>query len=180
MKSRFLSTLAPIALAASLSFAVPAAFAKSPAEWQAIASKATVSLDQAIAKAAEAGKGTVIDIELDDGDGAGPRFESKVATPAGETLEIWVNAATGEATLHKQKGKTDSKDAKRIKDAKITVAQAVESALKATPGTPIAAELDSDWGKTSYQVEVLQQDGTVKKVKIDAADGSHTRSKKAN
>ena len=72
MKSRFLSTLAPIALAASLSFAVPAAFAKSPAEWQAIASKATVSLDQAIAKAAEAGKGTVIDIELDDGDGAGP------------------------------------------------------------------------------------------------------------
>ena len=180
MKSRFLNTLAPVALAASLSFAVPAAFAKSPAEWQALASKTTVTLDQAIAKAAEAGQGKVIDIELDDDDGAAPRFEAKVATPAGNTVEVWVNAVSGEAAVHKQKGKTPSKDVKRMKESRISLTQAVETALKGTPGTPVGAELDSNWGKASYDVEVLQQDGSVMKVKIDAANSAVIRSKKAD
>lgn len=180
MHSRFLKTLAPIAVAASLTFSVPAAFAKSPAEWQALASKASVSLDQAMVKAAEAGKGKVIDIELDAGDGAVARYESKVATPAGETVEIWVNATSGDAAVHKHKGKTKSKDVRRIKEAKITLAQAVKVALKSTPGTPVGAELDSNWGKASYDVDVLLQDGSIMKVKIDAVDSSVIRTKKSD
>ena len=169
---------APLALAAALSLGSVAVMAKSPAQWQAIVSQSKVSLDQAMEKAAQAVAGKVIDIELETGDGTAPRYEADVVTPAGQRVVVWVNATTGDAAEHQQKGKAKSKDLKHMSDAKITIAQAVEAALKSTSGTAIAAELDSNWGKASYDVKVLQADGTVMKVKIDAVDSSVIRTKK--
>ncbi len=172
-----MNRFAPIALAASLAFASAAAMAKSPAEWLALSSKTSVTLEQALDKAAQAGSGTVIDIELKKSD-AGPRYEADVVNAAGERHEIYIDAANGNVVKQKAKGKEKAKNLDRMKEAKITLPQAIETALKTAAGKPVAAELDNHWGKVSYDVEVLQQDGTVSKVKIDAVDSSVLRTKK--
>ena len=95
--------------------------------------------------------------------------EKKAPSPAQQAQQEKMKSCNAEAK---------SKDLKHMSDAKITIAQAVEAALKSTSGTAIAAELDSNWGKASYDVKVLQADGTVMKVKIDAVDSSVIRTKK--
>jgi uncharacterized membrane protein YkoI len=64
------------------------------------------------------------------------------------------------------------------KDAKASLPQAIQSATTHTPGTAVSAELDNHWGTTSYQVNVLQADGVLMEVKVDAADGRVIRAKR--
>ncbi len=66
-------------------------------------------------------------------------------------------------------------DRQRLEKAKSTIEQAIQAATRHTPGTPVSAELDSHWGQTSYQVEVLQANGTLMEVKIDAVGGEVIR-----
>ncbi|MEG0447214.1 MAG: PepSY domain-containing protein, partial [Comamonas sp.] len=47
-----------------------------------------------------------------------------------------------------------------------------------TPGKPVEAQLDSDWGKTSYKVKLLQADNVVTSVRLDAETGKVTGTKK--
>lgn len=165
------STLAAALVAGS-------AMAKSPAEWQALTAPVTVSLSQAVGSAIKLVPGKVIGAELDDGDGAGTRYELEVLTPAGESVEVWVNAGTGQAVLHKNDGKAKRKDVKRSQEASQSIEQAITAATAHTAGKPVAAELDNHWGKTVYQVDVLQADGTLMELKVDAVDGKVIRAKK--
>ncbi|MBB1648737.1 PepSY domain-containing protein [Delftia sp. UME58] len=167
-----------IALALTCATAALPAAAKSVAEWQTITSQAKIPLEQAITRATQAVPGKAIEAQLDDGDGMGPRYEVEVITPAGDSVEVWVNAITGQAAQHKNDGAAKRKDRQRLEKAKSTIEQAIQAATKHTPGTPVSAELDSHWGQTSYQVEVLQANGTLMEVKIDAAGGEVIRAKK--
>lgn len=164
-------------LALSLATASLAAQAASPAQWQALTSQVQVKLEQAIDNATQAVAGQVVDIELDDGDGAGPRYEAQVLTPAGDSVEVWVNSANGQAAQHAQDGKGKRKDIERAQTAKISITQAVQAALAHTPGKAVKAELDSHWGQTVYKVDVLQADHTVMEVKLNAADGTIIRAR---
>ncbi|HEY4665272.1 MAG TPA: PepSY domain-containing protein [Comamonas sp.] len=165
-----------IALAASsLSLGVQA---KSPAQWQALTSNLQVSLEQAIGHATQAVPGKVLEIELDDGDGAGVRYEAQVLTPAGDSVEVWVDGSNGQARQHEHDGKAKRKDVQRAQEAKIDITQAIKAATSHTPGKAIKAELDNHWGTVSYQVDVLQADHTVMEVKLNAADGSVIRAKR--
>jgi uncharacterized membrane protein YkoI len=166
------------ALVLSAGAVVLPAHAKSSAEWQALAAQATVTLQQAMEKAVAAVPGQVIEAKLDKGDGVSPRYEVEVITPTHEHVEVWVNVSTGQANQHKNEGKAKSKDLKRLGEAKTTIAAALQAATAHTPGKAVGAELDSHWGTTSYQVDVLQADGTLMEVKIDAATGKVLRSKK--
>jgi uncharacterized membrane protein YkoI len=58
------------------------------------------------------------------------------------------------------------------KEAKVTIDQAIKTALDKVPGTPVEAELEKKHGKTVWEVEVLGADGKVTEVHIDAADGT--------
>ena len=89
-----------------------------------------------------------------------------------------MNARTGAAALEKNKGKTDAKHLKRLADTSITLAQAVDAAIVALPGKPLEAQLDSDWGKTSYKVKLLGADQTVMKVRLDPVTGVVTDQEK--
>lgn len=168
--------LSALALAAAL--ACSGVAAKSPAEWQNLTAQAKVSLVQAIERATQAVPGKAIDAELGDGKHAGVRYEVEVITPAGDSVEVWVDAATGQASQHKNDGKAKRKDLQRLEEAKASIHQAIQSATAHTPGTPVNAELDAHWGKTSYQVDVLQADGALMEVKVDAADGKVIRAKR--
>lgn len=171
-------TATPYLLALSLACAGLNAQAASPAQWQALTNQVQVSIEQAIGHATQAVPGTVIEIELDDGDGAGPRYEAQVLTPAGDSIEVWVNGANGQAAQHEHDGKAKRKDIQRAQTAKITIDQAVQAALAHTPGKAVKAELDSHWGTTTYQVDVLQANHTVMEIKLDAADGKVIRARR--
>lgn len=173
--SRLHQTALTALAAATLSVA---AYAKTPAEWQALTGSAQVSLEQAMQASTKAVPGKVLEIEIDDGDGADTRYEAEVLTPTGDQAEVWVNAATGQASLHQNDGPAKRKDKKRAADAKITIEQAIGAATAHTPGKAVKAKLDSHFGTTTYEVDVLQADHTVMEVKINAADGKVISSKR--
>ena len=71
------------------------------------------------------------------------------------------------------KGKHDEGHvADLVKDAKVTIDQAIKTALEKVPGTAVEAELEKKHDKTVWEVEVLGADGKVTEVHIDAATGT--------
>lgn len=172
---RFVHTTLATLVAATFSLG---AYAKTPAQWQALTSTAPISLEQAMQASTKAVPGTVLEIEIDDGDGAGSRYEAEVLTATGEEAEVWVNATTGQAALHKNDGAAKRKDKARVADAKISMAQAIAAATAHTAGKPVKAKLDSHFGTTTYEIDVLQADHTLMEVKLNAADGKVMSSKR--
>lgn len=65
----------------------------------------------------------------------------------------------------------DSKITDLVKEAKVTIDQAIKTASEKVPGTVVEAELEKKHGKTVWEVEVLGADGTITEVHIDAATG---------
>jgi uncharacterized membrane protein YkoI len=66
----------------------------------------------------------------------------------------------------------DGKVADLVKDAKVTIDQAIKTALEKVPGTVVEAELEKKHGKTVWEVEIVGGDGAVTEVHIDAATGA--------
>lgn len=173
---KFLST-SRTALVLALAAAGFAAHAKSPAQWQALTAPLQVTLEQAIDKATQAVPGKVLEIELDDGDGAGVRYEAEVLTSTQERVEVWVDGATGMARTHKHKGQAKDKHVQRLQAAKLSVQQAIAAATAHTAGKAIKAELDEHRGSPVYKVDVLQADHTVMEIELDANDSKVLRAK---
>jgi uncharacterized membrane protein YkoI len=71
--------------------------------------------------------------------------------------------------------------AELVKEAKVTVDQAIKTATEKVPGTVVEAELEKGHDKTIWEVEVVGADGKVTEVHIDAATGAviDTEDKKA-
>ena len=73
------------------------------------------------------------------------------------------------------KGKKDKEEDAHVtdlmKDAKVTIDQAIKTASEKAPGTIVEAELEKKHGKTVWEVEVVGADGNVTEVHIDAASG---------
>lgn len=70
---------------------------------------------------------------------------------------------------------SDDKDAKigdLLKDAKVTIDQAIKAALDKKPGTAVEAELERKHDKTVWEVEVVGADGKTSEIHIDAATGA--------
>ena len=59
-----------------------------------------------------------------------------------------------------------------VKDAKVTIDQAIKTASEKVSGTVVEAELEKKHDKTVWEVEVLGADGNVTEVHIDAATGA--------
>ncbi|MGH7183013.1 MAG: PepSY domain-containing protein [Nitrospiraceae bacterium] len=56
-----------------------------------------------------------------------------------------------------------------VKDATMTIDQAIKTASETVPGTVVEAELEKKHGKTVWEVEVLGTDGNVTEGHIDAS-----------
>ena len=173
--NRTWTSRAALALTAgTLAFSV---HAKSPAEWQALTTPLQVTLEQAIQHATQAVPGKVVEVDLDDGDGAGVRYEVQVVTPQNQRMEVWVDGASGQARMHKDEGEFKGRHLERLQSTKIDIQQAVQAATAHTAGRAVKAELDSHRGTTTYQVDVLQADHTVMEIQLDANDGKVLRAK---
>ncbi|HKN87805.1 MAG TPA: PepSY domain-containing protein [Nitrospiraceae bacterium] len=97
--------------------------------------------------------------------------------PAGLTLALVVGAlllfnipAWSDSKGKKDKGE-DAHVTDLMKEAKITIEQAIKTAAEKAPGTIVEAELEKKHGKTVWEVEVVGADGAVTEVHIDAASG---------
>ncbi|MEU5987955.1 PepSY domain-containing protein [Spirillospora sp. NPDC047418] len=53
----------------------------------------------------------------------------------------------------------------------VSLAQAVDAALKAAPGTVAEIELDDEHGRTAWEVDIVAANGERRDVTVDAADG---------
>ncbi|HEY5627597.1 MAG TPA: PepSY domain-containing protein [Nitrospira sp.] len=58
------------------------------------------------------------------------------------------------------------------KDAKVTIDQAIKTALEKVSGTAVEADLEKKHDKTVWEVEILGADGKVTEVHIDASTGT--------
>ena len=71
-----------------------------------------------------------------------------------------------------KKGKEEEGNvAELVKDAKVTIDQAIKTASDKVQGTAVEAELEKKHGKTIWEVEIVGADGKVTEVHIDAAPG---------
>jgi uncharacterized membrane protein YkoI len=70
-----------------------------------------------------------------------------------------------------KKGKEDEHAAALVKDAKVTIEDAIKTAMGKVSGTAVEAELEKKHGKTVWEVEIVDADGKVTEVHIDAASG---------
>lgn len=155
------------------------ALAKSAAEWLALTGAVQIGLNQAVERAQAVVPGKAIDAELEEGKkGAAPYYSVTLISPVNEEIKLRVNASTGDAAVEKNKGQAEAKHVKRLADAGITLVQAVDAAIVALPGKPLEAQLDSDWGKTSYKVKMLRADQTVMKLRLDPVSGAVTGQEK--
>ncbi|MEW6247499.1 MAG: PepSY domain-containing protein [Nitrospirota bacterium] len=96
------------------------------------------------------------------------RFGIVAVTVMGSTLALSAPAWSDE------KGKKDKEEAKvseLVKDAKVTIDQAIKTASEKVQGTVVEAELEKKHGKTVWEVEIVGTDNKVTEVHIDAATG---------
>lgn len=74
------------------------------------------------------------------------------------------------------KGKKEKEEegnvAEMVKDAKVTVDQAIKTATEKVQGTVVEAELEKKHGKTIWEVEIVGTDGKVMEIHIDAGTGA--------
>ncbi|GJL48790.1 MAG: hypothetical protein NPIRA01_00170 [Nitrospirales bacterium] len=54
---------------------------------------------------------------------------------------------------------------------KVTMAEAIEAAVKTVPGKAVAAEIDTEDDRTVFEVEIIDTAGKTKEVYIDGQTG---------
>jgi len=145
--------------------------AETPAQWQAALQQARVSLAQAIDAAEAAAPGRAVEAQLEIDKGA-PHFEVELVTPQGNHVEVHVDAASAAALRQQDKGPAATKDRQRLETSKITLQQAIDAALRHTPGTAVEAEFGNDWGRSVIAVDVLTAAGQRQEIKLDPANGA--------
>lgn len=80
--------------------------------------------------------------------------------------------AVGSPAWSDKKKDEEGEIAALAKEAKVTIDQAIKTAVEKVPGTVVEAELEKKHDKTVWGVEVLGADGKVTEVHIDAATGA--------
>jgi len=133
-----------------------------------------ISLQQAIAAALQAAPGRAVeaDLETDGKYGLPPFYEVEVLTNNGMKTELRVDAQSGQASVYKSKP-AKHKDNARLNAASLTLQQAIDAATAQTDGgQALEAELDTWYGRVSYEVKVLRADGVVQKIVLDASNGA--------
>ncbi len=134
--------------------------------------KSKISLEQAITIAQKSVKGDLVSAEFDQNDyREGGKFEIK--TIAGDTeYEVKIDANTGNILKTKQEklDRDDIAEYNAMKQAKISLTQAMQIATQSVSGKIIEAEFDLDNGLAVYEIDIAN--GTqIHKLVIDSMTG---------
>jgi len=138
-----------------------------------------LTVEQAIAKAQEAVKGTVGSVELED-DGSG--WDLEVLAEDGSWHDAEIDAEgkvvreasdddSDDSDDSVQEKALDKAEADALKAAKVPAAQAASAAVGSVAGTVTSVEFEDAGDKPAWKVEVKDGGGVVHEVFVDAADG---------
>lgn len=135
--------------------------------------KSKISLEQAITIAQKTTKGDVISAEFEQNDYIeGGKFEIKSIVNSTE-YEVKIDASTGRVLRTKQE-KLDQQDIAEynaMKQAQISLTQALQKSTQSISGKVVEAEFDLDNGKSIYEIKIAK--GTeVYQVIVDAMTGA--------
>lgn len=147
----------------------------------AAASQSKVSLEQALTLANKAVKGDIISVDFDQEDRAeNSHYDIKMIANNNEQ-EVRVNANTGKVTKDETErlDKEDLAEYNTMKQAKVSLSQAIKNANKTLKGTVLEAEFDMDFGKPVYKIEI-GKGNQVHKVVVDSMTGKITSSQVDN
>jgi len=161
------------------------------ADAKALAGAAKVTLAAALDKALKAAPGTALTGELEQEENKLIfTFDILPKLTSDEITEIHVDAKTGAVIKSEEEGEEDDeaegKEAEgaeepsiadmqsMAKTAKVTMAAALQTALKAAPGTAIVAELENEDGKLIFSFDILPGPAAteLKEVHVDAKTGA--------
>jgi uncharacterized membrane protein YkoI len=160
------------------------------ADAKALAVGAKVTLAAALEKALKAAPGTALTGELEQEENTLIfTFDILPKLTSEEITEIHVDAKTGAVIKSEEEGeegeKAEGKEAEgaevasikemqsMAKAAKMTMAAALQTALKAAPGTVLVAELENEGGKLIFSFDILPGPAAaeLKEVHVDAKTG---------
>ena len=141
------------------------------------ASQSKISLEQALPLANKAVKGDIISADFDQEDrNANSHYDINIVTNNNEQ-EVSVNANTGKVTKGdtERLDKEDLAEYKAMKQAKVSLSQAIKKANQTLKGKVLEVEFDMDFGKPVYKVEI-GKGNQIHKVVVDSMTGKITRS----
>ncbi|MGP4973738.1 PepSY domain-containing protein [Psychrobacter alimentarius] len=147
----------------------------------AAASQSKISLEQALTLANKAVKGDIISVDFDQEDRAeNSHYDIKMIANNNEQ-EVRVNANTGKVTKDETErlDKEGLAEYNTMKQAKVSLSQAIKNANKTLKGTVLEAEFDMDFGKPVYKIEI-GKGNQVHKVVVDSMTGKITSSQVDN
>lgn len=177
-KSTLKKSLAVALSVATISMAsVSASQAATSMSEIAAASQSKISLEQALTLANKAVKGDIISVDFDQEDRAeNSHYDIKMIANNNEQ-EVRVNANTGKVTKDETErlDKEDLAEYNTMKQAKVSLSQAIKNANKTLKGTVLEAEFDMDFGKPVYKIEI-GKGNQVHKVIVDSMTGKITSS----
>lgn len=131
-----------------------------------------VSFEQALNIAQKTVKGDIVSAGFDQNDySAGGKYEVKIIANNTE-YEVDIDADSGKVLKTKQE-RLDNKDRaehKAMKQAKVSLNQAMKTAARSVGGTVFEAEFDNDDGQSVYEIKVAKGNQT-HKIVIDAMTG---------
>lgn len=132
-----------------------------------------ITLEQALVIANNTVKGDVIEAEFDQGnEKTDDKYEVSIIAQGAEH-NVNIDAYTGKVLAVEQKA-LDSQDIaeyRAMKQAKISLTQALEQAKQTISGTVVEAEFDGDHGKSDYKIEVVQG-AQLHKMVVDSMTGA--------
>ncbi|MGI8495778.1 MAG: PepSY domain-containing protein, partial [Pyrinomonadaceae bacterium] len=117
-------------------------------------------------------KGTITEVQVDAYSGAVLSVEEEDAgKEAAEKREDKMKGKQQDDDDDESPTAKNTRMAKLAKEAKITMAQAKEIALKRIPGTITEEDLEKENGRLQYSFDIKDADGKVFDVEIDAKTG---------
>ena len=132
-----------------------------------------LTLEQALIIANNKVKGDVIEAEFDQGnEKADDKYEISIFAQ-GIEHNVNIDAYTGKVLAVEQEAldAEDIAEYSAMKQAKISLTQALEQAKQTISGTVVEAEFDGDHGKSIYKIEVVQG-AQLHKMVVDSMTGA--------
>ena len=137
------------------------------------AAQSKISLEQAIDIGNKTFKGDLVSVEFDqNGFSAGGKYDVKFIARNTDEYTLRIDADTGKVLSAKQ-GQLDTDDVaeyKAMKQAKVSLTQAMEKATQNVNGKVIKAGFDVDNGKSVYEIKVAKGN-EIHKVVVDSMTG---------
>lgn len=146
------------------------------------AMQSKISLTQAIDIAKQNAKGDLVSAEFDydddDGKGAATSEYEVEFISNGKSYEVKIDANTGKVieTEEEKLDKEDMAEYSAMKQAKVTLASAMQKATQSVNGKVIGVEFELEKGQALYDIEIVK-DNQIYDVSIDANTGNVLSSK---